>query len=185
VRLLAAILVGGALWGTVFGLWVGAPLVADAHSLVPRTLDDWIRFGAVMGVISAGLGIAISTFLAIPLVAWQAARRRPAREAEWTLVLSLGALLPLAWLLVAVIVELAFFGRMPLSRRPPAYAAAGVSAYLVAVAALVAVHRRIRAAARPPIGRLVGALVAAAVVGAVALPYRLPACLLRPQFVPA
>jgi predicted AlkP superfamily phosphohydrolase/phosphomutase len=175
VKLLATIALGGGLWGATLGLWLVVPALVRAHSLVPRTLQHWLVLDAALLAISAAMGVVLSLILAFPLLAWQAARRRPGRDAAWTIVLSLGALLPLGYLVAAMLVEWTFFGRVPAFRRHPAYLVAALGAYGAFAASLWILHGRTDAAGhRSPVRRLLAGLVVAALAGAVALPFRIP-----------
>ncbi len=170
-RLLALVLVLGALWGMAEAVWIVAPPLVAIHRLGPATFRHWLVLEAVLLVSSAGLGAFIAVFCAFPLIAWPLVRRRPYRDPGWTIGLALGALVAPGYLVCTLLIEWRYFERVP--RVPLVNLVIGVAAYVAAVVALVVTHRHMTSRGRRPTG-LAWAVAGVAALGALALLLRLP-----------
>jgi len=170
VTLLALAVVMGALWGMVEGFWLLAPTLIHVHRIEPTTPGHWIVLELAIGVISTGLGASMALLAAAPILGWQRARRRPFRDAAWALALALAPMVPVSYVIIAMIIEWQFFSRLPLS----AYAPAVPIIALLGITGAIAYRRVVNRAPRPSLAKLAVILVLLAALGALALPYRVP-----------
>jgi hypothetical protein len=160
----------GALWGAAEGLWILAPVVVGVHRVVPVTIAQWLVLEAALLAGCAGLG----TFLALPAgfvaIVWLAVRRADPGVLPRAIAIALAPLVGVTYMLAALAIEWAYFGRIAVAQRPGIVAGGAVCVALV-LAAVVA-HGAMLRPGRLRVSGLATLLLGVVVLGIVTLPYR-------------
>ena len=168
-----SLLLLGALWGAVEGMWLLGPGLVQIHRIIPTSPLHWLVLESTLLLVSAGLGTLLSLFGAFLVLGWPLVRRRPYRDPAWAAGLALAPLLPFGYVVATLLIEWRYFARLPIAR--DWRLAVGVGAYVAGSAALVVVYRRLTARdVHLPASRLASILTGAAALGAAALSLHIP-----------
>jgi hypothetical protein len=168
VRILAAAVGFGILWGVAQGLWLVAPELVDEHRIVPRTPAQWLTLQAVVTAMCAVVAAMLAVVTAFGTVLWAGARRGSVRRPDWLFALAPACLVPLGYVALAAGIEGAFFGR-EIPARSLALAGLCAGTCLVTRAAY---ERIATPGTRRSPTRLAAALAVLALAGAAVLPWR-------------
>jgi len=104
----------GALWGLAMGFCVIAPQVLHVHHLRPEGLRQWLTVDAFFGLVFVVLGLLLSALTSWPLGVNELVRKRaPLRNAALATGLWSAVCLPVAYLVLAALIEWGFFSRLP------------------------------------------------------------------------
>jgi hypothetical protein len=104
----------GALWGLAMGFLVIAPQVLHVHHLHPEGFRDWLIVDAFFGLVFTVLGVLLSALASWPLGVHELVRRRtPLRNVFLATGLWSAVCLPVAYLVLAALIEWGFFSRLP------------------------------------------------------------------------